>query len=194
MLPQICETCRRRPKCAPVLRSVTLIVSAIQISQPTVLPQEAAIIAESLHHEAVAHDFDPLTGVSIIFHESELNPNAISSSGEDYDLAQFRACYIGACKRDADPLNHPSRACLDVKRSLLKPEYKIRTMAELITRNRKSCKKKVGSARFSRWLESYQGRNNSKKKRYCRPGPGTWRVIEFRTYLISTLRKRGFKA
>jgi soluble lytic murein transglycosylase-like protein len=150
---------------------------------------DADVIARALQSQAQIHDFDPLTGVAIILHESHFNPQAISKNGEDYGLAQIRARYIGACKQDEEPLRHPSKACREVKKSLLDPERNIETMAQLITQNRKFCKKKVGSAAFARWLASYQGRNNARTKRWCKPGKGTWRVIETRKKLLSQLNK-----
>lgn len=174
-----------------MLRSLAVITAAIRIAEPNVPDADADVIARALQTQAQAHDFDPLTGVAIILHESRFNPEAISKSGEDYGLAQIRARYIGACKQDDDPLRRPSKACRDVKASLLDPVRNIETMAQLITQNRKFCKKKVGSAAFARWLASYQGRNNARTKRWCQPGKGTWRVIETRRKLLSQLHKAG---
>ncbi len=176
---------------ASMLRSLAVIISAIRLAEPNVPDAEAETIARALHTQAQEHDFDPLTGVAIILHESRFNPAAVSRSGEDYGLAQIRARYIGACKKDKDPLRRPSKACQQVKKSLLDPTQNIEVMAQLITQNRKFCKKKVGTAAFARWLASYQGRNNARKKRWCHPGKGTYRVIETRRRLIAQLRKAG---
>jgi hypothetical protein len=174
-----------------VFRAIPVIIAAIQISQPKVSDEDARTYASALQEQAKAHDFDPLTGVSIIFHESGFQPHAVSKNGEDHGLAQIRARYIGACKHTKDPLKHPTPGCKQVKRMLLDPQQNIRVMAELITQNRKFCKKRVGSAKFHRWLASYQGRNNARKKQWCRPGKGTWKVIKYRLSLIRTLKKRG---
>jgi hypothetical protein len=174
-----------------MLRSIAAIVAAIKFSQPDIAAPDAQVIAAALQSQATAHDFDPLTGVAIIRFESNFNPKAISKSGEDYGLGQIRARYIGACKKDTDPLRKPSKACREVKAMLLDPTENIRVMADLITQNRKFCKKKVNSARFARWLASYQGRNNARKKRWCNPGKGTYRVINYRTTLLGELGKRG---
>ncbi len=173
-----------------MLREIAVIVAAIQFSEPSVTNEDALVIAEALQEEAVEHDFDPLTGVSIIVHESRFNAKAVSKNGEDYGLAQIRARYIGDCKKDADPLRAPSKACRRVKRRLLDPKENIRVMAELITQNRKFCRKKVGNANFARWLASYQGRNFVKRKRWCVPGKGTYLVINHRQQLLKELRKR----
>ena len=174
---------------ALVFRSVLTIVAAIQLSQPNIDDEQATVIARALQSEAQAHDFDPLTGVAIIKHESGFDPRAVSHSKEDYGLAQIRARYIGACKGNKDPVEHPTRACRLEQQRLLEPRYNIQVMAELITRNRAFCKKKVGSAQFHRWLASYQGRNYPRQKRWCAPGDATWQVIEYRKQLIRQLKQ-----
>jgi hypothetical protein len=171
-----------------MFRALPVIIAAIGMSQPELPVEDAEIIAKALQAEAKDHDFDPLTGVAIITHESRFNANAISRSGEDFGLAQIRARYIGACKKDPQPVKAPSKACRQVHAMLLNPAENIRVMADLITQNRKFCKRKVGTARFDRWLASYQGRNNARKKRWCQPGKGTWRVIETRKRLIRQLK------
>lgn len=174
-----------------MFRAIPVIVAAMQMLQPKLEEPEAERIALALQKQARAYDFDPLTGVSIIFHESSFRPDAVSPSGEDLGLAQIRARYIGACKDDPDPVKNPSAPCRRVKRMLLQPEENVRVMAELIDRNRKFCKKKRGSALFQYWLASYQGRNDVKRKRWCVPGKGTWKVIQTRRRLIDSLRRRG---
>ena len=167
-----------------------MILAAIGLSEPDLPNDQAHAIATALQEEAKAHDFDPLTGVAIITHESGFRADAISRSGEDFGLAQIRARYIGACKKDPNPVKAPGKECKKVHAMLLDPVGNIRVMADLITQNRKFCKKKVGSARFERWLASYQGRNNARKKRWCHPGKGTWQVIQTRARLISQLTRR----
>lgn len=173
-----------------VFRPLLAIIAAIELSQPNIDADRAQVIAKALQHEADTHDFDPLTGVSIIFHESGFDPNAISRSGEDYGLAQIRARYIGACKGTKDPLSNPTAACRREKQRLLDPVYNIQVMADLITRNRAFCKSKVGSALFARWLASYQGRNYPKQNRWCQPGEGTWKVINYRKHLVRQINKQ----
>ena len=174
-----------------MFRSIAAIVAAIQLSQPNVSDEDAHRFAEALQKQAKIHDFDPFTGVSMIYHESRFKPDAISRDGEDYGLAQIRARFIGGCAHTESPKEDPTMACMREKERLLDPEENIRVMAELITRHRKFCKKKVGSALFHRWLASYQGRNDIRRKRYCKPGKGTWMVIKYRKKLIRTLYKQG---
>jgi len=172
-----------------MLRSIATITLAIKLSQPAVTDSQAQEFAKVLQVEAQEHDFDPLTGVAIIFNESGFNPKAVSRNGEDYGLAQIRARYVGACLRSKDPVRNPTPACKKEKQRLLDPAENIRLMADMITRNRKFCKKKTGSAKFHRWLASYQGRNYPRKKQWCKAGDHTWKVVNYRLKLIRQLRK-----
>lgn len=172
-----------------VLRPLAVIIWAILVARPELTEEEAARHARALQLAAKAHDFDPLTGVAIIHSESRFESDAVSPDGEDYGLGQIRARHIGACKLDADPVSNPSPACQSVKRSLLEPEINIETMAELIVQNRRFCKQKTGSASFQRWLASYQGRNYPSKRRWCKPGKGTWAVIRYRQKLLKDLAR-----
>ena len=82
----------------------------------------------------------------------------------------------------------PASGCVPYLWPYARVRERLLEAAELITANRKFCKKKVGSARFERWLASYQGRNDVRKKRYCIPGKGTWRVIDYRRTLMKKLK------
>lgn len=170
-----------------MFRPLTIIVAAILLARPGMNQQEAMHYAKALQREAVDHDFDPFTGVSLIRRESRWHPKAVSPDGEDYGLAQIRARYIGACRADEDPLRAPSEACLAVKRSLLDGAYNIRVMATLITRNRELCKDKTGTARFGQWLASYEGRNYPGRDAWCQPADQTEEVIRYRRWLIAKL-------
>lgn len=174
-----------------MLRALSVIIAAIQLRHPEVSTTDADRYARLLREQAEIHDFDPITGVAIISHESRFVPEARSKNGEDFGLAQIRARYIGACKGTKDPVRRPTPACREVQRQLLTPEENIKQMALLITRNRKFCKQKVGSAALPRWLASYQGRNNPRKRVWCKPGEGTYRVIRTRTEILKTLTKKG---
>jgi hypothetical protein len=167
-----------------VFRSIAAIVLAIRFAHPEVSEADATRYAAALQVEAREHDFDPLTGVAIIHHESRFHPRAISPDGEDYGLAQVRARHVGACRKDKNPRRHPSAACRAVKERLLEPEESIRVMAELITSHRKLCRKKAGSTTMLSWLASYQGRNSIKEDRWCTPGDGTHQVIRYRDRLV----------
>lgn len=173
-----------------MLRPLAVIVAAIQMRHPDVSNADAERFAKALREQANIHEFDPLTGVAIISHESRFNPLARSPNGEDYGLAQIRARYIDECKGTKDPLRNPTEACKAVQQKLLVPEENIKQMALLITRNRKFCKAKVGSETLPRWLASYQGRNNPKKRIWCKPGKGTYSVINIRAELLRALEKR----
>jgi hypothetical protein len=163
---------------------------AIRFTNPEVSEADATRYATALQVEAEQHDFDPLTGVAIIHHESRFHPRAISPDGEDYGLAQVRARHIGACKKDKNPKGNPSAGCRSVKEQLLDPEESIRVMAELITSHRKLCRKMAGNTRMTSWLASYQGRNSKKEDRWCVPGDGTHSVIKHRDKLVREVSKR----
>jgi transglycosylase-like protein with SLT domain len=174
-----------------VLRSIPAIAMAIQLSQPKVTPEDAQRFAAALHEQAVEHDFDPLTGVAMIFHESSFNPRAVSTNGEDWGLAQIRARHVGSCQQSRSPVRNPTPECQRQKEALLEPEENIRVMAELITKHRNLCREKVGTNDLPRWLASYQGRNSIREQRWCTPAPATWKIIAFRDRLIRKLYKLG---
>lgn len=174
----------------PVFRSIAAIVWAIRFAHPEVSEDAATTYATALQLEAQRHDFDPLTGVAIIHHESRFTPRAVSRDGEDYGLAQVRARHFGACRKDRDPRRRPSETCRAVKESLLDPAVNIRIMAELITTHRKLCRKKAGNDNLPRWLASYQGRNSIKEDRWCVPGDGTHSVIRYRDRLVREVARR----
>lgn len=173
-----------------VFRSIAAIVLAIRFAHPEVSEEAATTYATALQLEAQRHDFDPLTGVAIIHHESRFHPRAVSRDGEDYGLAQVRARHFGACRKDRAPRHRPSPACRAVKESLLDPAVNIRIMAELITTHRKLCRQKAGNDNLPRWLASYQGRNSVKEDRWCVPGRGTHSVIRYRDRLVREVARR----
>lgn len=187
----LCARPRRALSFWLVYRSLAAIAFAIRLAQPEVSDADAQRFATALQQSAQSHDFDPLTGVAIIRHESRFRPRAVSPNQEDYGLAQIRARYVGACRDDADPLRRPSAACRAEKQRLLDPDANIQRMAELIAYNRSFCKRKLGSTELARWLASYQGRNDARTKRWCTPGKGTWSVINYRSYLLRELGKAG---
>lgn len=174
-----------------MFRALAIIVAAIQLDHPRVSDDDAKRYAAALQQEAKEHRFDPLTGVAIIHQESRFNPVIISKDREDFGLAQIRARFFGKCRYTESPRDEPTDECRKEKKRLLKPEVNIAAMAHLITHNRKFCKRKVGSGLFARWLASYQGRNNFKKKRFCNPGKGTYTVIEYRRSLLRRLHRIG---
>ena len=172
---------------AAVLRSIPLIVAAIEMTRPGVSKEEATRYATTLQEVAREHDFDPFSVVAIVHYESAWLPHVVSRNGRYFGLGQIAARYIGACRGDADPIHNPSDGCKQVKVMLVDGEANLRQMGEIITRSRKLCKKKTGTAWFHQWLAAYQGRNYPKKKKWCQPGKQTWRVIEYRKKLIREL-------
>jgi len=167
---------------------------AIRLSQPDVSEADAHRYATALHASAEQNRFDPLLGVAIIYNESRFRPRAISKNGEDYGLGQIRARYVGACRKDKNPVRRPSARCLDAKEALLEPEENIRRMGELISYHRKVCQRKVKSGHHSRWLASYQGHNHPRENRWCTPGKATWRVLAHRDRLARELERHSASA
>ena len=167
-----------------MLRTISAIAMAIQLSQPKVNTDDAQRFALALQEQAEVYDFDPLIGVSMIFHESSFNPRAVSANGEDWGLAQIRARHIGDCRKSRNPIRRPTPECQAQKERLLEPEENIRVMAELIAYHRNVCRQKVGNQGVPRWLASYQGRNSIKEDRWCTPGDGTHQVIRYRDRLV----------
>lgn len=173
-----------------VFRSIAAIAIAIRFGHPDVSEEDATRYAVALQAEAEQNDFDPLTGVAIIHRESRFHPRAVSPDGEDFGLAQVRARYIGACKKDKDPKRRPSAACQAVKEGLLDPDENIRVMGKLITGHRRLCRQKAGNTSLQGWLASYQGSNSAKLNRWCAPSDGAMTVIKYRDRLVRELAKR----
>ncbi len=172
-----------------MLRPIATIVAAVLLSRPELAPDEAARWAAIVQAEAKARGFDPLSMVALVHSESGWHPGVVSPSAEDYGLGQVRARFVGACKKDADPVHSPSPACRAVKESLLDPEQNLRVVAQLITDNRKLCLEKAKSAALPRWLASYQGLNFPKQKRWCVPAEKTWKVVKYRELLLKEAQK-----
>jgi hypothetical protein len=173
-----------------VFRTIAAIALAIRFGHPDVSEADATKYAEALQIEAQNYDFDPLTGVAIIHRESKFHASAVSPDGEDFGLAQIRARYIGACRKDKDPRRHPSAACRTEKERLLDPAENIRVMAELISGHRKLCRQKTGKTELQNWLASYQGSNSAKEGRWCTPSDGSQSVARYREILMREVARR----
>lgn len=174
-----------------MLRPLAVIIAAMYLTRPGLPYPEAERYAKVIQEEAKSRDFDPLSAVAIVHFETGFFPELVSDNGEDYGLGQIRARYVGACKGDEDPVNHPSEECKAVKAQLLEGEENLRWVAKLITRNRKFCKEKTGTAWFQQWLASYQGLNFPKQKKWCQPKKKTWRVVKYHKHLTRELLAAG---
>jgi hypothetical protein len=170
-----------------LFRPLSVIVSAILLSRPAMLPVEATRYARVLQEEAQKHAFDPLTVVAIVHFETRWHPGLISPDGEDYGLGQVRARFWGACRGDADPVSHPSDACRATKAALLDGATNLRRIAAIITANRVLCKQKTGTADLPQWLAGYEGLNAPSRDRWCAPSALTWRVVDYRRKLVDLL-------
>lgn len=183
-----------------MLRPIPVIVAAILLSQPRMDPARARSYARTLQQEAVEHRFDPFTGVAIVHYESRWRAGAISRDGEDLGLAQVRARYVGACRKDPSPVRAPGRACRAVRGRLLEPHTSLRHMAAAITHWRRYCRRRTGRpALFARWLSGYQGYegrpgvtcNQVRRRGRWRdlPAPSlTLRVMRYRRQLVRRFR------
>lgn len=176
-----------------MIRPIELIVAAILLCRPSLPEADATRYAKVLSFEARRQNFDPLTGVAIIQHESGWTPRLVSDDGEDFGLAQIRARYVGACKGDLDPLGSPSAACREVQSTLLDPDFNIRQMAATIALNRQFCLRRTGRRDTAAWIASYQGLNFPSQKTWCRPGKPTWEVLELQEKLVAYAQRRSAK-
>jgi hypothetical protein len=170
-----------------VIRSVAVIVSAILMSRPGMPKEEATRYATALKEVAAAQDFDPLTAVAIIHFETGFRPELVSPNGEDYGLGQVRGRYLSACRDDEDPVGAPSEACKAAKEALLDGVVNIQRMGAIIAANRAMCKQKTGTATTAQWLAGYQGYSSPERKRFCKPGPKTWKVLGYAKELVAKL-------
>lgn len=167
-----------------MVRPLAVLLAAILMSRPELAREDATRWAEVLREEARDRDFDPLTIVSLVHHESGWHPERVSRSGEDFGLGQIRARYLPGCRRDSDPVRRPTEACRRVQESLLDPVENLREISRLVGLHRELCRRKAGSASVERWLASYQGRNYPKQKRWCVPGERTREILRYRAKLI----------
>ncbi len=171
-----------------MLRPVWIIAAAIQLSQPGMSAKSARTYATVVQQEAKKRHFDPFSLVAIIHYESTWRSHAVSSNGRDYGLAQIRVQYVGACRKDKDPVNNPSKACKAVKATFLNPLYNIRYASRRITTSRDFCKKHVGRATYHGWLAAWQG--SHEKGKWCRANKHTTLRIKYRGKLVK-LANRG---
>ncbi len=170
----------------------------MQLTRPSMPSEEANRYARVLQSQAKQYGFDPFSVVAIVHYETGWLPDVVSRDGEDHGLGQIRARYRGACRKDPDPLHHPTLACRQEKARLLNGEENLKEIARIIDANRKMCRKKTGTAWFKQWLSAYQGyapKKKGNKRIYCQPGPKTFRVMNYRKYLIEKIiRKRNVRS
>jgi len=182
-------------------RTVAVVAWAIGLSNPSLSSGARAKYAKVVRTIAGQRKIDPFTIVSMVHNESRWRSGVVSRDGEDLGLGQIRARYIGACRKDRDPVRNPSRACRAVKARLLTPIYNLRLVGAAITAWRKLCKKKVGRALFQDWLHGYGGmgrppgilcghRRTPKGWRPLRVHPILRRIMDRRRMLIRRQPRR----
>lgn len=151
-----------------MLRPIAVIIWAIRLSQPTMPDAQAQAYAKVVQVESKQRHIDPFTIVAIVHNESHWRAGAVSRDGEDYGLGQIRARFVGSCRKDADPVRKPSKACKAVKARLLSGGYNLRVVAGTITRWRSLCRKRTKrAALFHRWLAGYGGLGRPSKGQIC---------------------------
>lgn len=169
-----------------MIRAAAILIAAMHMSRPQMPKAEAERYAKALNEAALKHKFDPLLAVAIVHFETQWYPTLISPDGEDVGLGQVRARYVGACRDDADPVNAPSEACLEVKESLRDGVINIGRMGTVIGANIDFCKKHTKSDAPERWLAGYQGYGDPDKRIFCKPGEKTVRVMNYYKDLIQS--------
>lgn len=142
-----------------MLRSLSVIVAAILLSQPTMPRSTAERYAKVVQHEARQHHFDPFTMVAMVHYESRWISSA--HNGKCFGLAGVCLSNYRFCRENP----HGAR-CKAKRAELLNGRENLRIAADLITSNRRFCRSKTGRAEFHHWLASYQGLN--------KPGAGIW--------------------
>lgn len=175
---------------APV-RSVETIAWAIGVDHGHIPVETRALYAAALKDAAKKYDFDPLTGVALIWHESRWRPGAVGDSGRAIGLAQIH--YEGLCSSES--------SCEAKRQALLNPVVNIQTMGRHIDRVRQWCRDQTGRpALFARWLHAY-GYNQTKDVRCNQRRTKTgWRdlpvptelsrIIKYRKRLLKLLTQR----
>lgn len=177
-----------------MVRALAVIVAAIRLSRPDLTERDVTPWAETLREVARGADFDPLSAVAIVHVESGWHPEVVSANGEDFGLGQIRARYVGACRDDEDPRDHPSEACAEQKRALLDPIANLRQVGVAIQTARKLCRERARTTAFPRWVAAYQGRNYPKQNRWCVPGDKTWTVVRHRERLLREATRQAKKS
>lgn len=173
-------------------RSVEYIADAIAVDHGWMATKQRETYAKALKRTAEKYDFDPLTGVALIWHESRWRAGAIGDNGRAIGLAQIH--YEGICARD------PS-TCESVRQRLLDGTANIATMGRLIATMQSWCRKQTGKKPLlARWLHAYGYKQQRNLKCNMRRVKGKWkdlpvptevsRIIKYRRKLIRLLSRR----
>lgn len=176
-----------------MIRTIQIITAAIQISAPNLSDSTAQSYAKTLQVEAKARHFDPFTVVAMVHHESHWDARVVNSIG-CVGLGQICLSNYPYCRG-----NKTGEKCQAKRAQLQNGSYNLRTVAELITRNRAFCRRKTSRpALFRYWLASYQGLNSRKREHWCGQHltRGRWRDLSTRritrrviSYRLNLMRK-----
>jgi hypothetical protein len=158
----------------------------------TDLARQYAVVVQD---EARDHHFDPYTLVAMAHYESRWRAGA--NDGACYGLVGICLSNYPECR--SGPL---SAGCEARRATLVDGRRNLQIAADLITANRKFCRRKTGRAKFHHWLASYQGANKPKQEIWCGQKmvrgrwmdvprhPFTMRVMQRRRWLIRNVRSK----
>ena len=143
-----------------MIRPLTVIVSAILLTQPTMAPSTARGYAEVIRQESRDHHVDPLTVVALVHYESQWRVAA--RNGDCFGLGQICLTNYRYCREDMSGAQCQSR-----RLALLDGRTNLRAVFTFITINREFCRKKTGRAKLHHWLASFGGLNNPSRGIWC---------------------------
>lgn len=169
-----------------MIRSLSVIVAAILLSQPKMPRSTAQQYAQVVRDEAREHYFDPFTLVSMVHYESRWIASA--HNGKCFGLAGICLSNYPYCRT-----NPKGPRCQAKRAELLDGRANLRIAADLITANRRFCRSKTGRAKFHHWLASYQGLNKPDGGIWCgqRKVRGRWRDVKQHWLTKRVIKRRG---
>ena len=168
-----------------MVRPIVKIAAAILLTQPNLSQPTADAYARVIHKQAQKHHIDPYTMVSMAFYESSWRQGV--GDGRCWGLMGVCITNYRVCQREPKGV-----ACQAKKAMLLNGHQNLRVAAELITANRRFCRKKTGRANFKHWLASYQGANKPNRGIWCgqKRSKGRWVDVPMHPYTRRVVEKR----
>ena len=153
-------------------RALSVIISAILLTQPKMSTTLVTQYAKVVQQEAVEHHFDPYTMVAMVHFESRWKSDV--TNGVHIGLGQISLMNAHYCREDLE-----SALCQARKVYLFDGSNNLRAAADSITANRRFCRKKTGRAKFHHWLSSYGGFNKPNEGVWCgqKKVRGRWRDV-----------------
>lgn len=176
-------------------RPLWRVREALREAAPHLSPKSVDVYARIVREEARSRSFDPYTLIAMVRFESGWSSGVVgrNSVGTYVGFGQIRLENWRECRGEEGP---SSEACARRRRLLRDPVFNLRRTARFITEHRTFCRKKTGEpALFARWLSSYQGFNNSSKRRgvWCnmrQDRRGRWRDVRAPTFTRKVIAYR----